>query len=76
MAKKDMKEKNICIYCGRANCNCSKIMKVVTFVIGIIFLWVAWSLWTGAWSLEEINHVIEDVWGLKKILLSFTKACC
>ncbi len=39
MPKKEMKQSgNVCPYCGKTDCKCRNVMKVVTFVIGIIFL--------------------------------------
>ena len=58
------------------SCKCSQAMKVVTLVMGLILLWVAWSLWVGTWSLNEALAVIVLLWGLKKIMFSFSKACC
>ena len=69
-------KKDVCIHCGGSGCSCSNTMKITMIVIGVIFLWVAWSLWTGAWSLEQSIAVLIAVWGIKKILLSFTKSYC
>lgn len=59
----------ICPMCGGKNCNCMKYM----WIIGVVFLLLAWALWTGRWSLEKAFAVVFILIGVKKLAMSFMK---
>lgn len=59
----------ICPMCGKKDCNCLKWM----WVIGVIFLILAWVLWGGIWPIEKVFAVVFVLMGIKKIAMSFMK---
>ena len=59
----------MCPMCGEKNCSCLKWM----WVLGVIFLVLAWASWTETWPLNKIFAVVFLIYGVKKIAMSFMK---
>jgi len=58
-----------CPMCGKDNCSCMKYM----WILGVIFLILAWMLWANRLSLEQTVAILLVIMGIKKIVISFHK---
>jgi len=59
----------ICPVHGGTKCKCVKYM----WIVGIIFLIMAWALWAESLSLEKAFVVVFLLIGIKGIAMSFAK---